>query len=81
MDPLVAMVLRCGSLYVERQVSSPQGVRAFLEKGELQFPLIFSWTDSSGNECQRLVLTDKGIEECFARSEGNELSVRSSSVL
>ena len=81
MDPLVAMVLGNGSLYVERQVSSEEEVRMFLEMGELQFPLLFSWTDGRGNGCQCLVFTDEGIDKCFARSEGNELSVRSSSVL
>lgn len=81
MDSLAAMVFGNGSLYVERWVSSEEEVRMFLKKGELQFPLLFSWTDGYGNGCQRLVQTHKGIEDCFARSEGNELSVRSSSVL
>lgn len=81
MDPLAAMVLGGGSVYVERCVSSSEEVHALLKEGKLQFPLMFSWTDSSGSECRRLVSTCKGIEECFDRSEGSELSVRSSSIL
>lgn len=81
MDSLRVMVSEQSSLYVERRVDSLKEVRALLEKGELQFPLIFSWTDAFGNGCERLVQTQRGIEECFARSEGGELSVRSPSLL